>query len=203
MKKLLAILLTSFLGVFLVAGSTVAAPITLDLATIDQFTQLDSSFTVIHTSIFKSSGTGLPYTAFTTIFDSDNPGYQFVEVGILRLDWDWTGFDTFMISSFNDNESTWGFEFFVKDASGNSASSGINSIPIDTWKQLTVDLRSLDVANIDTLSLRVSAIIPVSGHDYTAEYRLVPIPEPATMLLFGTGLIGIAGLGRKKIFKKK
>jgi hypothetical protein len=53
-------------------------------------------------------------------------------------------------------------------------------------------------------AITISAV-NLPGNDFnilTVGMTLETVPEPGTMLLFGSGLVGLAGLGRRKFFKK-
>jgi hypothetical protein len=45
-------------------------------------------------------------------------------------------------------------------------------------------------------------LLPSSTGGFISQGPLQPVPEPSTLLLLGSGLIGLVGYGRKKFFKK-
>ena len=72
-------------------------------------------------------------------------------------------------------------------------------------------LSTLNWTGIDELTFISSSGVDHSSNDLGAGEHFTmddmtinanPVPEPATMLLLGTGLVGLVGVGRKKFFKK-
>ena len=146
--------------------------------------------------------------------DFNVPTEDITEIRIVFHDiYNYTVEDNWLTVYLFDNPDSLGFDFgwdcsvttlpFWEDPSEFGATS------LGTWsydteaKDVVYSTTSSDLleylTNGDTFGIGVDPDCHFFGTSITVE---TPVPEPATMLLLGSGLIGLAGFGRKRFFKK-
>lgn len=107
--------------------------------------------------------------------------------------------DVFTITVINNNGNPWNFTMSINNGFAGTQSSGpflvTNNGGSHTFSFV------LGANGLQQVSLTVGQTLPIAGVDRGAEYQVTSVPEPTSMFLLGTGLVGLAGAARRK-FKK-
>jgi hypothetical protein len=106
--------------------------------------------------------------------------------------WDWSVWDTTEHIYYAFDGSGW---TYLGEVDNGQYSVGIDLSLLNIDGQLAVDLAVSNWDNGNTIAWLDHSLL--SGTAETA-----PVPEPATILLMGIGLLGMVGIGRKRFNKK-
>ncbi|MFB1001394.1 MAG: hypothetical protein QMC22_02520 [Pseudomonadales bacterium] len=121
---------------------------------------------------------------------------------------DWSEHTSFQQRIINRDESPWTFSMSIDDGSSTYTSNSLllagvseDEVTANVTEGLlsfdfsTLELETVDLANIASVTLKISAVLPVNDYDRVAEYEVAfevgdlnPVPLPASLLLFSSAL---------------
>lgn len=116
-------------------------------------------------------------------FPNDTKYINNLSAGVITVTWDGTTINNFDFGEIAANS----WEYATLSASFTVASSGI--LDITFFRPFASDINS-PINYVSNVSLTFNDGV------------VAPVPEPSTVLLIGTGIIGIAGFGRKMLSKR-